>query len=60
MPVIVPPVPMPATKWVTVPSVCAQISGPVVAWCEAGFSWLAYWSGCQPPGISPASRRATL
>ena len=28
MPVMVPPVPIPATKWVTVPSVCAQISGP--------------------------------
>ena len=30
-PVMVPPVPMPATKCVTVPSVCAQISGPVLA-----------------------------
>ena len=57
---MVPPVPIPATKWVTVPSVCAQISGPVVSWCEAGFSGFAYWSGCQPPGISAAIRRATL
>ena len=30
MPLIVPPVPIPATKWVTRPSVCSQISGPVV------------------------------
>ena len=40
-PVIVPPVPMPATKWVTLPSVSAQISGPVVSkWMRglAGFS----------------------
>jgi len=29
MPEIVPPVPIPATKWVTLPSVCRQISGPV-------------------------------
>ncbi len=29
MPVMVPPVPMPATKWVTRPLVCSQISGPV-------------------------------
>ena len=29
VPVMVPPVPMPATKWVTRPSVWAQISGPV-------------------------------
>ena len=28
-PLIVPPVPIPATKWVTFPSVCAQTSGPV-------------------------------
>ena len=30
-PVMVPPVPTPATKWVTVPSVSFQISGPVVS-----------------------------
>ena len=30
-PLIVPPVPAPVTKWVTRPSVCAQISGPVVS-----------------------------
>ena len=29
-PLIVPPVPAPATKCVTRPSVCCQISGPVV------------------------------
>ena len=31
VPMMVPPVPMPATKWVTRPSVCRQISGPVVS-----------------------------
>ena len=56
---IVPPVPMPATKWVTRPSVCSQISGPVVATCEAGFCGLAYWSGFQAPGISRTSRSDT-
>ena len=30
MPLIVPPVPMPATQWVMRPSVWRQISGPVV------------------------------
>ncbi len=29
-PEIVPPVPTPATQWVTLPSVWRQISGPVV------------------------------
>ncbi|CAM5633031.1 hypothetical protein SALBM135S_05146 [Streptomyces alboniger] len=29
MPEIVPPVPMPVTKWVIFPSVCSQSSGPV-------------------------------
>ena len=29
-PVMVPVVPMALTKWVILPSVCAQISGPVV------------------------------
>ena len=29
-PLMVPPVPMPATKRSTAPSVCSQISGPVV------------------------------
>jgi hypothetical protein len=31
VPLIVPPVPAPAMKWVTRPSVSPQISGPVVA-----------------------------
>ncbi|SKZ57989.1 Uncharacterised protein [Mycobacteroides abscessus subsp. abscessus] len=31
VPVMVPPVPTPATKWVIVPSVSRQISGPVVS-----------------------------
>ncbi len=31
VPLIVPPVPTPATKWVILPSVCSQSSGPVVS-----------------------------
>ena len=31
MPLIVPPVPTPVTKCVIRPSVCSQISGPVVS-----------------------------
>ena len=31
VPLTVPPVPAPATKWVTRPSVWVQISGPVVS-----------------------------
>ena len=29
MPLMVPPVPTPTTRWSTLPSVCSQISGPV-------------------------------
>ena len=39
-PVSVPPVPTPATKMSTVPSVSFQISGPVVARCAEGFAGL--------------------
>ena len=39
-PTAVPPVPAPATTWVTLPPVCAQISGPVVAKCASGLTWL--------------------
>ena len=38
VPVSVPPVPTPATKMSTFPSVSFQISGPVVALCAAGFA----------------------
>jgi len=31
MPLMVPPVPMPAMKWVSLPAVCFHSSGPVVA-----------------------------
>lgn len=37
-PVIVPPVPTPATKISTFPSVSSQISGPVVLLCISGFA----------------------
>jgi hypothetical protein len=40
-PVMVPPVPTPATKTSTWPSVSAQISGPVVASWIAGLAGLA-------------------
>ena len=50
MPLIVPPVPMPATKWVTRPCVCSQISGPVVATWTSGLAGLSYWLASQPPG----------
>jgi hypothetical protein len=58
-PVIVPPVPTPATKAVMRPSVWRQISGPVVASWAAGFSSLKYWLGWNAPGISSVSRSAT-
>ena len=58
-PVIVPPVPTLATKWVIRPSVWSQSSGPVVSSCAAGFSWFQYWSGLNAPGMSRASRAAT-
>ena len=57
-PVIVPPVPTPATKTSTVPSVCRQISGPVVAKWAAGLAWFEYWSGRNAPGVSRTSRSA--
>ena len=57
-PVIVPPVPMPATKWVTRPAVWSQISGPVVRSCASGFAGFEYWSGRKEPGVSRTSRSA--
>ena len=41
-PVIVPPVPTPATKMSTAPAVSSQISGPVVCSWMAGFVGLLY------------------
>ena len=45
MPVIVPHVPAPATKWVMRPAVCSHISGPVVFSWASGLAGLAYWLG---------------
>ena len=59
MPLTVPPVPTDATRCVTRPPVCSQISGPVVASWAAGFSAFQYWSGLNAPGMSRASRAAT-
>ena len=59
-PEIVPPVPTLATKWVIRPSVWSQSSGPVVRSWAAGFSMFQYWSGLNAPGMSRASRAATL
>ena len=58
-PLIVPPVPMPAMKCVIRPSVCSHSSGPVEAWCDAGFSGLAYWFGFHAPSISVTRRSDT-
>ena len=49
MPLMVPPVPTPSTTASTRPSVSAQISGPVVAWCAAGFAGLSNWRARMPP-----------
>ncbi len=43
-PVIVPPEPTPATMASTLPSVCFQISGPVLRSCAAGLFGLLNWS----------------
>ena len=51
-PVIVPPVPTPATKWVMRPPVWRQISGPVECSCAQGFQRFAYWFGRNAPGVS--------
>ena len=53
-PVIVPPVPTPATKMSTFPSVSAQISGPVDAKCAAGFAGFVNWLGMKLPGVAAA------
>jgi hypothetical protein len=59
MPVMVPPVPMLATRWVMRPAVCLQISGPVVLSCASGLWRLAYWLGMKAPGVVSVNRRAT-
>ena len=58
VPVMVPPVPTPATKISTLPSVSAQISGPVVSKCALGFAGFTNWPGTKLFGISFASSSA--
>jgi hypothetical protein len=58
-PVMVPPVPTLATKWVTRPAVCRHTSGPVVASWAAGLAGLAYWLGWKAPAMVSLRRRAT-
>jgi hypothetical protein len=57
-PVIVPPVPTPATTASTCPSVSSQISRAVVALWAAGFAGFSNCCSITAPGISPAIRRA--
>ena len=45
VPVMVPHVPAPATKWVIRPPVCFHNSGPVVFSCASGLLGFAYWLG---------------
>ena len=58
VPVIVPPVPTPATKMSTSPSVSSQISGPVVFLWVAGFAGFTNWPAMKLFGISFASSSA--
>ncbi len=58
VPVSVPPVPTPATKISTFPSVSFQISGPVVASCAAGLAGFYKLSRMKLFGISFASSSA--
>ena len=58
VPVRVPPVPTPAMKISTFPSVSFQISGPVVALCTAGFAGFTNCPGMKLFGISSASSLA--
>ena len=51
-PVMVPPVPTPATNQSTWPSVSCQISGPVVSKWALGLAALTNWPGTKLPGIS--------
>ena len=57
-PVRVPPVPTPATKISTLPSVSSHISGPVVFLCASGFAGFANWEGIKLFGYSFASSSA--
>ena len=57
MPVIVPPVPMPATKWVMrALGLLPDLGAGAVLVRRAGCSGFAYWSGFHAPGISRTRR----
>ena len=58
VPVIVPHVPAPATKWVIRPAVWRHSSGPVVSSWARGLAGLAYWLG-RNAASSSVSRAAT-
>ena len=51
-PVIVPPVPTPATNISTFPSVSSQISGPVVFLCTSGLAGFLNCPGINEFGVS--------
>lgn len=57
-PVRVPPVPAPATKMSTSPSVSFQISGPVVSKWALGLAGLTNWPATKLPSISRESSSA--
>ena len=57
-PVIVPPVPIPATNTSTLPSVSSQISGPVVSLCAFGLDGFTNCQATKQPGISFESSSA--
>ncbi len=57
-PVMVPPVPTPATTTSTAPAVSFQISSAVVASWIAGFARFLNWAGLTEPGISASSSSA--
>ena len=55
-PVIVPPVPTPATRTSTWPSSAARISGPVPVRCASGLAGLENWSGRKCVGLARPAR----
>ena len=57
-PVMVPPVPIPATRMSTLPSVSSQISGPVVLLCTSGLAGLSNCAGIKLFFVSFASSSA--
>ena len=57
-PAIVPPEPTPATRASSRPSICCQISGPVVVSCASGLAGLPNWLMKRLLGVSRAMRAA--